>query len=111
MCPEKNSLVAIPTQLVTRDRVFCQQIKTAFHGEDTKTNCTTNWCAAHDSKDSINKSIQDYELWTMPYDHAYDPKSIILPIQVFIINPLPRKCYIYILVIGVFFVHCLRLKE
>ncbi len=22
---------------------------------------------------SINKSIQDYKLWIMPYDHAYDP--------------------------------------
>jgi hypothetical protein len=30
MCPQKSSLVALPTQLVTRDRVFCQQIKTAF---------------------------------------------------------------------------------
>jgi hypothetical protein len=47
--------------------------KLLFHGEVTKANCTTNWCAAHDSRDSINKSIQDYELWMMPYDHAYDP--------------------------------------
>ncbi len=73
MCPQKISLVALPTQLVTQDRVFCRQLKTAFHGEITKANCTTNWCAAHDSRDSINKSIQDYELWIMPYDHAYDP--------------------------------------
>jgi hypothetical protein len=38
---------------------------------------------------------------------------IILPIQVLIINPLPRKCKKkqYIPVIGAFFVHCLRLKE
>jgi hypothetical protein len=72
MCPQIFSLVALPTQPVTGDRVFFQQLKTAFHREFTKANHTTNWCAAHDSKDSINKSIQDYKLWIMPYDHAYD---------------------------------------
>jgi len=72
MCPPKFSLVALPTQPITGDRVFCRQTKTAFHGEVTKANFTTNWRAAHDSKDSINKTI-DYKLWIMPYDHAYDP--------------------------------------